>query len=100
MDLAWSVEQVFVRPAGAGHEVLMVVESPAGARFRERFTSSDRNRADAVRGAARWLARRSRVEGVRRLRLRVEEGGSLRDDADLRDAFASALEEALGDPGA
>ena len=98
MDLAWAVEQVFVRPAGPGLEVLMVVESPSGARFRERFTSSDRNRGDAVRRAARWLALRSRVEGVRRLRLRVEEGGSLRDDPELRDAFASALAAALHEP--
>ena len=98
MELAWTVEQVFVRPAGAGLEVLMVVESPAGARYRERFTTADRNRLDAVRRAARWLALRGRVEGVRRLRLRVEDGGSLRDDAELAGVFASALRDALGEP--
>ena len=75
----------------------MVVESPAGARYRERFEVPGRDRLQAVTRAARWLAYRNRVEGTRRLRLRVEENGTLRDDAALRDAFAAALRDALED---
>lgn len=95
--LEWSVEQVFVRPAGGQLEVLMVIENPAGARFRERFTLAGRDRGEAVRRAARYLAYRGQVTGARRLRLRVEEGGELRDDEDLRDVFAAALNRAMSE---
>ena len=99
MRLAWTVEQVFVRRAGAQLEVLMVIENPAGARFRERFTMPGRDREEAVRRAARWLAYRSQVEGVRGLRLRVEEQGGLRDDPELRDLFSRELRSALDGDG-
>ena len=100
MELAWTVEQVFVRPDGAQLEVLMVVESPSGARFREHFAVPGRDRLQAVRRAARWLAYRNRVEGAPRLRLRVEENGTLRDDAALREAFEAELRDVLEEPDA
>lgn len=93
--LEWSVEQVFVRPSGGQLEVLMVIENPAGARFRERFTLAGRDRREAVRRAARYLAYRGQVTGTRRLRLRIEEGGELRDDPDLLVVFEAALKDAL-----
>lgn len=95
MRLDWTVEQVFVRPAGPQLEVLMVIENPAGARFRERFLSPGRDREEAVRRAARWLAYGGRASGIRKLRLRVEVGGELRDDEGLGKTFARALDEAL-----
>lgn len=97
MNLDWSVEQVFVRPAGSQLEVMMVIENPAGARFRERFTLQGRDRSEAVRRAARYLAYRGQVSGTRRLRLRVEDGDGLRDDAKLRKLFETTLRDALDD---
>lgn len=91
MELRWTVEQVFVRPGGGKVEVLMVLENPAGARFRERFTTSGNDSTEAVRKAARWLAYRNQVDGTRGLRLRVESGGTLRDDPALKAVFAKAL---------
>lgn len=95
MKLEWSVEQVFVRPSGAQLEVMMVIENPAGARFRERFTLPGRDHAQAVRSAARYLARRGQVTGTRRLRLRVERSGDLQDDSKLLELFAASFRDAM-----
>ena len=96
MELLWTVEQVFVTTKGGAVDVMMVLENPAGARFRERFSMPGNDRREAVRRAARWLAYRNQVGGTRRLRLRVERGGTLEDDARLKDAFDAALREELG----
>lgn len=86
------LEQVFVRPRGAGLELLLVLENAAGARFRETLQIPTRDASEAVRRAARHLAARGDVEDVGRLRLRVERGGALEDDGALERAFIAVFE--------
>lgn len=87
-----TLEQLFVRPRGAGLELLLVLENAAGARFRETLQLPTRDAFEAVRRAARHLARRGDALDVGRLRLRVERGGSLEDDGALERAFVEAFE--------
>lgn len=83
------VEQVFVRRRGGRVEVSFVFEDPAGGRTRESLATPMASAADALRYAATWLARRGLRVGPR-LRLRVERGSELLDDAALRSTFLAA----------
>jgi hypothetical protein len=85
------LDQLFLRPSGGGIEVLMVFESPAGARTRERLPLSVRDPAGAVDLLARHLARRPELITVAGVRLRVERSGELRDDRRLAQRLAAAL---------
>lgn len=96
MRLEWSIEQLFLRPKGADFEVLMVVVSPAGARFRETTRSPGRDARAAVQTAARYLAGRGQVTEAARLRVRVERGGRLDDAPELAHAFREAFAAASG----
>ncbi len=84
-----TVEQVFVRRRGGHTEVLLVLESPAGERLRETLPLGGVGFEEAARRAAVELARRG-IRPARRLRVRSERGGSLDDDAALRDVFLRA----------
>lgn|SRR5690554_767285 len=96
------VEQVFVKRAGAGYELLIVLESAAGRR--ERVTvnapaSVARTERGAVEYLARWL--RGRGAGPARLvRVRCERGGELKDAPELRDRLLEILADAgaAGEP--
>ena len=87
-----TLEQLFVRPRGAGLELLLVLENAAGARFRETLQMPTRDASEAVRRAARHLALRGDALGVGRLRLRVERGGALEDDRALEREFVEMFE--------
>jgi hypothetical protein len=84
------VEQLFVRRRAGRIELLMVLESPAGDRERETLQAPTSSPEDAVRFAGTQLARRGIVASGR-LRLRVERGGGLVDDARLRDLLLATL---------
>ncbi len=86
-----TVEQLFVRRRSGRISLLMVLESPAGERERETLLAPTASPEDAVRFAARHLARRG-IRPAARVRVRVERGGSLVDDASLHDAFVRVLE--------
>ncbi len=90
---ATSVEQVFVRPRAGRIEILVVLESPAGERRRDTLQAPTADALEAVRFAARSLARRG-VTPARRTRLRRERGGELADDAALLAAFLGELRDA------
>jgi hypothetical protein len=84
------VEQLFVRRRAGRVEVLMVLESPAGDRERETMQAPTASPEDAVRFAGVHLARRG-IVASNRLRLRIERGGDLVDDAHLREVLVAAL---------
>jgi hypothetical protein len=85
------LDQLFLRPSGGGLEVLMVFESLAGARTRERLPLSVRDPERAVGMIARHLAQRPERTSVTGVRLRVERGGELRDDRKLAARLVAAL---------
>lgn len=80
----YALEQVFLQLRGGLMEVLLVFENIAGARHRETLKFPTRNRIDTVRRLAKHLASRNDVEGMEKLRLRVEERSELKDDPALR----------------
>lgn len=90
------VEQVFVRRRAGRIELLMVLESPAGDRERETLQAPTGLPEEAVRFAGTHLARRG-IAASGRLRLRVERGGKLVDDARLRDVLLSTLARESGE---
>lgn len=92
-----SLVQLFVRPRGFQTELLLVLENPAGARFRETLLFPTRDPAEAVRRAATHLAYRGEVEDAGRLRVRLECGGRLEDRPDLIDLFRTTLDEQVAD---
>lgn len=101
MTRAYRLEQVFLRSRGGQLELLLVLETLAGARLRETLRFPTRDARAAVRQAAKHLARRGEVEDLSRLRLRVERGGRLTDDDGLRREFVSAFEGFVDrEPGA
>ncbi|MEJ2293083.1 MAG: hypothetical protein P8Y05_15415 [Deinococcales bacterium] len=85
-----TVEQLFVRRRAGRISLLMVLESPAGERERETLMAPTASPEEAVCFAARHLGRRG-IRPAARVRVRVERGGSLVDDAPLRDTFVRAL---------
>lgn len=84
-----SVQQLFLRLRGGHLEVLLVLENVAGATYRETLRFPTRNTVDVIRQVAKQLAYRGTVTEVDNLRLRVETGGALKDDAALKRLFIS-----------
>lgn len=85
------LEQLFVRRRGGGTELLLVLESEAGAR--QRVTLQAPPSADelaAIAFLARWLDR-SGAAPAPRLRVRRERGGELADAPELRSALLREL---------
>ncbi len=92
------VEQLFVRRRAGRIEVLMVLESPAGGRQRETLQTPTSSPEAAVRFTATHLSRRGIVASDR-LRLRIERGGDLVDDAPLRELLVATLAREAPDDG-
>lgn len=99
------LEQVFVGRRSGRVELRLVLEAVSGARTRTTLLAPGSDPGEAVRWAARALARAGEVRDLSRLRLRVERGGTLVDDPalarDLVQAFraerAAAADEDAGD---
>ena len=85
------LEQVFVARRGGRIELRLVLEAASGARTRTTLLAPGAAPDEAVRWAGRALARAGEVRDVDRVRLRVERGGRLVDDA----ALARGLVEAF-----
>ena len=85
------LEQVFLARRGGRIELRLVLEAASGARTRTTLLAPGAAQEEAVRWAGRALARAGEVRDVDRVRLRVERGGRLVDDA----ALARGLVEAF-----
>lgn len=87
------LEQLFVKRTGAGYELLLVLESDAGARERVSLTappSVAATDAAAVGFVVRWL--NGRGFGLAQLvRVRVEKSGQLTDAPALRQALVDGV---------
>ncbi|MEX2502027.1 MAG: hypothetical protein WD336_06600 [Trueperaceae bacterium] len=85
------LEQAFVRRRAGRLSLLLVLEDPAGGRFREELmpVADDPEAVAAFLG--RHLARRGDVDGAPRLRVREETpGGELRERRDLAEVVQAA----------
>lgn len=91
-----AVEQVFVHRRAGRIELLVVLESPSGERQRETLLAPTASPLEAVGYAAVHLARRG-IGPARRVRVRVDRGGALRDDPTLLEAFLRRLRSEGGD---
>lgn len=93
------LEQVFVGRRGGRIELRLVLEAASGARTRTTLLAPGAAPDEAVRWAGRALARAGEVRDVDRVRLRVERGGDLVDDAVLARGLVEAFhaERALED---
>jgi hypothetical protein len=89
--MTYGLEQIFLRLRGGLMEVLLVLEDISGARTRETLKFPTRNGVETVRRLAKHLATRGDVDALKKLRLRVEERGELKDDEPLRRLFLSEL---------
>lgn len=87
---AEAVEQLFVQRRGSRVELLVVLESPAGERQRERLVAPTADAEEAVRFAAVQLARRGLRVG-QRLRVRRERGGKLIEEPALKRVFLDTM---------
>ncbi len=90
------LEQVFITPRGGRVELLLVLESEAGARERVTLTSptpgvSGAAELAAARFLARWLWQQD-GELARLVRVRRHRGGDLEDAAEVRDELLRELE--------
>ena len=94
------LEQVFVGRRGGLIELRLVLEAASGARTRTTLLSPAAAPDEAVRWAGRALARAGEVRDVDRVRLRVERGGALVDDASLARGLVEAFRAELGDEDA
>lgn len=92
MDYGWKIEQLFPRRDGGRYAVLAVLESPTGERRRETIPTPGITIDGAVTYVARHFARRSDVDGTRRLRVREDRAGNLVERPDLTRAFREAFE--------
>ena len=90
------MEQVFVGRRGGRIELRLVLESASGARTRTTLLAPGSGPDEAVRWAGRALARSGEVRDVVRVRLRVERGGALVDDADLARGLVEAFRAERG----
>ena len=88
----YTLEQAFLKMRAGQLEFLLVFENAAGARHRETLTYPTRNSIEAVRRAAKHLAYRADVAGVKGVRFRREERGELKDDASLKRIFENEFE--------
>lgn len=91
------LEQVFVGRRGGRIELRLVLEAASGARTRTTLLAPGDVPEEAVRWAGRALARAGEVRDVGRVRLRVERGGALVDDAALARGLVAAFRAELGD---
>lgn len=80
-------------------EVLMVFENLAGARHREILKFPTRNRVETIRRLARHLAARGDITHMDKLRLRIEERNTLKDDPVLRRLLVSEFKFHREDDG-
>lgn len=87
--MSYGLEQIFLQLRGGLMEVLLVLEDISGARTRETLKFPTRNGVETVRRLAQHLANRGNVDALKKLRLRVEERGELKDDEPLRRLFLS-----------
>ncbi|MDF1521289.1 MAG: hypothetical protein P1P87_00535 [Trueperaceae bacterium] len=87
------LDQVFVARRGWRVELRLVLEAVTSARTRTTLLAPVADPLEAVRWAARALAREGEVRDVSRLRLRVERGGHLVDDPALAAALVTAFRE-------
>ena len=90
------MEQVFVGRRGGRIELRFVLEAASGARTRTTLLAPGAAPEEAVRWAGRALARAGEVRDVERVRLRVERGGTLVDDAALARVLVEAFRAELG----
>jgi len=72
-------------------EARLVFERQTGVRERETQMLPTTDHREAIAQLARHLARRADLRGAPRCRVRVERGGTLRDEPALRDALRTAL---------
>jgi len=94
------LEQVFLTAKSGVYEVLLVFESPAGARERVTLTAPRGDDRAAVDFVARHLALTGATL-ARRPRLRVASAsGALRDDAELLERLKVAVARHGADGGA
>jgi hypothetical protein len=91
------LEQVFVGRKGGRIELRLVLEAASGARTRTTLLAPGSAPDEAVRWAGRALARAGEVRDVDRVRLRVERGGALVDDAALARGLVEAFRAERGD---
>ena len=85
------LDQVFVGRRGGRIELRLVLESASGARTRTTLLAPGAAPDEDVRWAGRALARAGEVRDVERVRLRVERGGTLVDDAVLARGLVEAF---------
>ena len=90
------LEQVFVGRRGGRIELRLVLEAASGARTRTTLLAPGAVPDEAVRWAGRALARAGEVRDVERVRLRVERGGTLVDDAALARGLVEAFRAERG----
>ena len=93
-----ALEQLFVGRRDGRVELRMVLVDPAAGRTRSVQLAPTTDVGEAVRWLGRHLAREGRVRDVRRVRVRVADGGGLRDAPDLADARRGAY-RAVRDEG-
>lgn len=84
------LEQVFLQQLGGVYQVLLVFESPAGARQRVRLSAPPGDDKAAVAFVARYLEQ-SGAKLAKRPRLRIESAGSLRDAPELLARLVAAV---------
>jgi len=90
---AHALEQLFVARRGGRVELRLVLVDPADGRTRTTLLAPTADEREAVRWLGRHLAREGRVHDLRRLRVRVERGGALADDAALAAALVAAFRD-------
>ena len=88
---AHALEQLFVARRGGRIELRLVLVDPAEGRSRATHRPPTVDEGEAVRWLGVHLARAGEVRDLRRLRVRVERGGDLVDDAGLAELFVAAF---------
>lgn len=94
-----ALEQLFVARRGGRIELRLVLIDPAEGRTRATHLAPSADPTEAVRWLGRHLAREGDVHDFRRLRVRVERGGTLVDDPSLATELAAAFRSERKPPG-
>ena len=94
-----ALEQLFVARRGGRIELRLVLVDPADGRTRGTLLAPTADPAEAVRWLGRHLAREGGIHDFRRLRVRVERGGTLVDDPALAADLAAAFRAERPSPG-
>ena len=95
MRTRYTVEQVFISNKGNQLEFLFVLETLAGARYRDTMVFNTLNKQQAVKQAAKHLAYRGDIRGVSNVRLRLK--SSMRDDPALQALFIKEFKKHMQD---